>query len=378
VRPLASALVLAALLVWGVRASAIFAPPPRAVLSLRGLAAVPGDAVPGGLVGSVNSYALTVDGAKVLAALRPHGMYAIASTTKIMTAYLALTRLSPTTTLVVSPTILAGTAAQAAQGGVVMPLTDGERLTLPQVMDALLLPSANNAALLLAQQLDGSEAAFVRDMNRTAAAMGLRDTHFADPSGLNPATQSSALDLSRLAARALTVPAFAAYVTRQSAQVPGWSTVHNLNQLLTTYPGAIGVKTGNTDQAGFCLVFAARRDIDGSTVTLVGAVLGAQSMDRAFADATRLLNAGFATSRTREVLAAGRVVATLRRPGGPPLARLAVAQPLRLPGYDAAQGERLALREVRATAGDPRWQLVVQGAGGAVLARLPLRATPVA
>jgi D-alanyl-D-alanine carboxypeptidase (penicillin-binding protein 5/6) len=346
-----------------------WAPPPLRVVAdpvaLSPLAG-PGPALDAA-VGRVHAFVLEDDG-RIVAALRPKRPYPIASTAKIMTAFLALQSLPPTAPVTATAHDVAVTARQAAQGGVEMPVRVGERWTVRQLLQAMMLPSANNAAVLLAERAAGDEAAFVRRMNREAARLGMVDTHYADASGLSPRTQASALDLARLAGRALALPAFAALVSARTAPVPGWGRVVNLNRLLWTYPGAVGVKTGYTDQAGNCLVFAARRRVGGREVTVLGVLLGVDSPQSLFADAASMLDAGFAWAPARTLLPAGYAVGELER-GGREAGRLVLARALRVPAY-----ERLEPLDVRLGHGRPQgWRAVVVAPGGAVVAAAPVR-----
>src|SRR5207302_1877705 len=110
-----------------------------------------------------------------------------------------------------------------------------------------------------------------------AIALGMRQTHFADPSGFDPATVSTAADLVRLGRAVLAVPALADIVATRQATLPDGTQLRNLDTLLDTEPGWLGIKTGDSDAAGGCLLFAARRPPSGSSgppVEVVGAVLG--------------------------------------------------------------------------------------------------------
>lgn len=346
-----------------------WAPPPLQVvadpLALAPLAG-PGPALDAA-VGRLHAFVLEDDG-RIVAALRPDRPYPIASTAKIMTAFLALQSLPPTAPVTATAHDVAVTARQAAEGGVEMPVRAGERWTVRQLLQAMMLPSANNAAVLLAERAAGGEAAFVRRMNREAARLGMVDTHYADASGLSPRTQASALDLARLAGRALALPSFAALVSTRTAAVPGWGRVVNLNRLLWTYPGAVGVKTGYTEQAGNCLVFAARRRVDGREVTALGVLLGVASPQALFADAASLLDAGFAWAPARTLLPAGYAVGRLVR-GGRAVGRLVLARALRVPAYERL--EPLAVRLARIRTGG--WRAVVVAPGGVVVADAPVR-----
>ncbi len=201
-----------------------------------------------------------------------------ASTTKIMTALVALEhgRLDETVTV----------QASALVGGAKMGLVAGEQLTLEDLLYGLLLRSGNDAAVAIAQHVGGSVDGFVEMMNDEAARLGLKNTHFANPHGLdNIDHYTSAYDLLVITRRALANPVFARIVATTDYTV-GSHQMHNRNELLSTYPGADGVKTGTTTAAGECLVASATRDGH----QIVAVVLGSQ--DR-YADATVLLDYAF-------------------------------------------------------------------------------------
>lgn len=202
-----------------------------------------------------------------------------ASTTKMMTALVALERGN----LADSVTVDAGDLAVWSSSG----LQAGETLTLEDMLYTLLLPSDNAAAVAIARHIGGTEAAFVEMMNAKAAEWGLQDTHFVNPHGLDdPAHYSSAQDLAQIALHGLAEPTFARIVSTPAREVGG-RTLYNLNELLGTYPGAEGVKTGTTDEAGQCLVSAAGR-ADGRVLAVV---LGS---DDRFRDSRALLDYYFA------------------------------------------------------------------------------------
>jgi len=222
----------------------------------------------------------------VLWAKRPHQRRPIASTTKIMTAVLALEHLSPTKVLRVNP--LVTRVALNREG-----LRAHERVAVWKVMYGLLLFSGNDDALELAIATAGSKGAFLRLMNEKAAELGLHDTHYTSPSGVvDRGNHSSAYDLAALARYAMAIPRFRAITRTHIAHVK-WAkptyakTYVNKNLLLGTYRGADGVKTGWTTVAGHCLVVSARR---GGT-SLIAVVLHAPDP---YGDARRLLNFGFA------------------------------------------------------------------------------------
>jgi D-alanyl-D-alanine carboxypeptidase (penicillin-binding protein 5/6) len=224
----------------------------------------------------------------VLWAKRPHLRRPIASTTKIMTGLLALEHLPLTKVVRVNP--LVTRVALSREG-----LRAHERVAVWKLMDGLLLFSGNDDALQLAITTAGSRGAFLRLMNEKASELGLRDTHYTSPSGVvDRRNYSSAYDLAALARYAMAIPRFRAITRRRVAHVK-WAkptyakTYVNKNQLLGTYRGADGVKTGWTTIAGHCLVASARR---GET-RLIAVVL--HSPDP-YGDARRLLNFGFANS----------------------------------------------------------------------------------
>ncbi len=176
----------------------------------------------------------------------------IASTTKIMTGLLVCEAGDLDRTVTV-PETAAGTEGSS------MYLKSGETLTRRELLYGMMLHSGNDAALTLAISISGSEAAFVRQMNRRACALNLTQTHFANPHGLDSGENySTALDLARLAQAALQNEQFRAVVSTKTITCAG-RTLTNHNKLLWRYDGCIGVKTGYTRHAGRILVSAAER-----------------------------------------------------------------------------------------------------------------------
>ena len=176
----------------------------------------------------------------------------IASTTKIMTGLLVCEAGDLDRTVTV-PETAAGTEGSS------MYLKSGEMLTRRELLYGMMLHSGNDAALTLAISISGSEAAFVRQMNRRACALNLTQTHFANPHGLDSGENySTALDLARLAQAALQNEQFRAVVSTKTITCAG-RTLTNHNKLLWRYDGCIGVKTGYTRHAGRILVSAAER-----------------------------------------------------------------------------------------------------------------------
>jgi D-alanyl-D-alanine carboxypeptidase (penicillin-binding protein 5/6) len=209
---------------------------------------------------------------------------AIASVAKVMTAYLVLRdhplRLGedgPTITLTEAD--VADTDRRREQDESVVAVADGEQLTELQALQALLLPSANNVAAVLARWDAGSMYGFVEEMNATARSLGMTHTRYTDPSGYDDATVSTAVDQVRIVERAMRLPVFARVVATPSATLPVVGTVRNTNTLLG-YGGFVGVKTGSDHAAGGCFAFRANRWIDGKRTTITGVVLGQPGHDR--------------------------------------------------------------------------------------------------
>jgi D-alanyl-D-alanine carboxypeptidase (penicillin-binding protein 5/6) len=217
------------------------------------------------------------------AASRPRRM---ASTTKIMTALLAVEAGTVDDTVTVSAT---AAAADDVPGAATLGLRAGQRVEMEDLLTALMMRSGNDAAAVVAEHVAGSEAAFVEQMNVRAAELGLDDTSFVDASGLtdSAAHHASPRDLARLGEIAMADPAFADLVDDYRATLPDFGTLVSRNLLLDSYRGATGIKTGYTSLAGLCLVASATRD----GRTLYTAVLGS---DDNFADTRALLDHGFA------------------------------------------------------------------------------------
>jgi D-alanyl-D-alanine carboxypeptidase len=217
-----------------------------------------------------------LDSGQTLYALRSDDPVPPASTAKIMTALVVLQQADVDDEVTVSP-------GAAATTGSRMGLVAGETLTVRDLLYGLLVPSGNDAAVALAEHVAGSEADFVATMNQTASSMGLTATRFTDVHGLDqPGQTTSAADLEAMTRAALGYPLFVRAVSLPVVQVAG-RTLENTNELLGSYPGADGIKTGTTDAAGECLVASVTRQGH----RLLAVVLGSQ--DR-YADARAMLD----------------------------------------------------------------------------------------
>lgn len=214
----------------------------------------------------------------------------IASVAKVMTAYLVL-RDHPLQAGQDGPTItltdadVADTSRRRQQTESIVSVAAGEHLTERQALQALLLPSANNIAAVLARWDAGSADQFVARMNATARSLGMTDTRYTDPSGYDEATVSTAADQVRIVDQAMRLPVFATIVATPSATLPVAGTVHNTDTLLGHH-GFVGVKTGSDDAAGGCFAFQAIRWIAGKQTTITGVVLGQPGHDQITAGLT--------------------------------------------------------------------------------------------
>jgi D-alanyl-D-alanine carboxypeptidase (penicillin-binding protein 5/6) len=312
---------------------------------------------------------LVDDTHRVLLARRARVTRPNASTTKMVTALVVARRADPGEVVTVSQ-------RAAATGGGGLDLRAGERYTVRELLVALLLTSSNDASVALAEHVAGTEAAFVGAMNRLAERLGARRSSFVTPHGLDRLGHfSTAADLARVAEALLAHDLLGPIVAASRATItsPGGAlTLENRNALLETYRGAIGVKTGFTDDAGDVLVAAARR----RGRTLIAVALGARD---AAGDCRRMLDRGFARLASSVVLRAQRAVgAVVFDPAGATAATAATTvRGAWHPGavqlfLEPDPGVRPPLRP-----GDPLGDVVVRARGEAVARVAALAASPV-
>jgi serine-type D-Ala-D-Ala carboxypeptidase (penicillin-binding protein 5/6) len=224
-------------------------------------------------------------GAYVLAGGRPavspdEQPVPIASLAKVMTAYLVLKHdplhgADSGRQFVVDESDVVDTETWRREGQSIVDVTPGEQLTERDALMAILLPSANNIAVLVARQLDGSVVSFVAEMNRTARALGMSQTTYTDPSGYDAGTVSTALDQLRLARLVAADPTLAEMMATRSYGLPVAGEVTNTDTLLGR-DGFVGMKTGSDHAAGGCFMFRTKRHTDSGNVTVIGVVLGQQ------------------------------------------------------------------------------------------------------
>ena len=246
--------------------------------------------------------AVLIDGAsgRVLFAQNEDQMLPEASCTKIMTALLALENSA------LDEEVTAGKNAHGVTGTSIY-LSEGETLTMEQMLYGLMLRSGNDAAVAIAEHVAGSVEAFADLANARAAELDA-DAHFVNPHGLDAdGHAASALGLARIMRQAMTDPDFRTITGTQRKIIP-WvgneysRVLENKNRLLSTYEGATGGKTGFTSKAGRCLVFSAERD----GLELIGAVLNCYTW---FDTATVMLDYGFDHFRMERALERGQTAA---------------------------------------------------------------------
>ncbi len=275
---------------------------PRVWLAAAGaavlLAVVPAAPVAAGgapAISAPSAIVVEASSGDVVYARKPRERRPIASTTKLMTALVTLERVG-LGDVFTSPGY-SGEPAEPTIG-----LTAGERLSVRDLLTALLLESANDSAVTLAEGVAGSQDAFVREMNARARRLGLRDTSFSNPIGLDaPDNYSTAADLVKLAAALRRIPFARRTVDRREATIRTGRKVRRLensNDLLAESKSVNGVKTGHTNRAGYLLVGSATR----KGVTVYSAVLGEPSDAARNADSLALLDYGLSRYRLARIV----------------------------------------------------------------------------
>lgn len=244
---------------------------------------------------------IDAESGQVLFSLNPKRQLPMASVTKLMTLYLAF-RAIDQGRVHLSERVFASEAAHDVKGSQIW-LAPGEQMTVDHLLRAVAVGSANDAAYALGEFLGGSEPTFVVEMNRTARSLGMTGTHFSNPHGLSQTGHyATAEDLAKLARAAVDTPRLLSYTrmwedrsVRDGKGGKLW--LINQNRLLRQFPGADGLKTGYTTEAGYCIVATARR---GST-RMIAVVLGAPSSKARFEDAASMMSWGFTHYRTLPV-----------------------------------------------------------------------------
>ena len=303
----------------------------------------------------------------VLFAHNEHERRPMASTTKIMTALVALENAALQDVATVSREAVQVPGSDAG-------LRPGQTLTVLELLHGLLLPSGNDAANVIAEHVAGSQPAFVDLMNARAHELGALRTRFANAHGLDaPDHYSTAYDLAIIARAAMRFPTFSQIVATKVFEPASISrTWRNTNRLLWSFEGVEGVKTGTTSGAGYCLVAAASR----SGMRLIAVVLG--SPDR-YDDAVRLLEYGFERFHLLTLAAHGQVLAQVQVPGGLVPLDAVVDGDFRIVARDEDINRlqvRVVLDALRPPirAGQPVGRLEVEAGPDQALARVPILA----
>lgn len=220
----------------------------------------------------------------------PHALRSCASITKVMTLCLVFEAID-SGQLSLDQTLTASAHA-ASMGGSDIWLEEGESMTVDDLIKATVIMSANDAAVVLAEAVAGSEEAFVTQMNEKAQQLGMNDTVFKNCNGLDEEGHvTSAYDVALMSRELIRHEKVFDYTLTWMDSVRGGETqLVNTNKLIRGYPGITGLKTGTTGQAGSCITATAERE----GLSLIAVVLGADSTDHRFQDAAALLDYGFA------------------------------------------------------------------------------------
>ncbi|HEY2477215.1 MAG TPA: hypothetical protein VGI17_00620 [Solirubrobacterales bacterium] len=263
----------------------------------------------------------------------------IASVAKVMTAYLTLKQfpLAPGAEgfrVRIAPAEVNEERERVALDQSTVEVKAGEVLSERQLLEALMLPSANNIAALLAVHDAGSIDAFVKEMNQAASELGMSQTTYTDPSGFEESTVSTASDQVKLARMTMQDPTFAQIVAKPAARLPVVGRVPNYNELVG-HDGYVGIKTGSDEAAGGCLLFAKRMTVGGKTFTVLGAIFGqhdGELVSAALAGADQLADSVAAGIKDRVAVPAGATVMTLENADGNRVA-VKTARPLHEVGW---------------------------------------------
>jgi D-alanyl-D-alanine carboxypeptidase (penicillin-binding protein 5/6) len=270
---------------------------------------------------AVHASAYVIEDARtgeVLASSHAHEHLPIASLTKMMTVLLALEHHKLTDVVTVDK-------RAAVVGESTINLRTGEQLTVRDLIKGALIQSANDAAAALALSMAPDFASFARMMNAKAAALGLHDSHFVRPDGLDvPDQYSSATDVTKLARVLMQTRFVRDTVDEQTATIAGGRTLYTWDDLLSLFPRTIGVKTGHTNEAGWCQVAAAR----GPGVTVYATLLGGPTRSVRNIDLESLLIWGLAQFRVVPVVQPARTYATAEVPYGKRPLELVAAKPV--------------------------------------------------
>lgn len=243
-----------------------------------------------------------------------------ASVAKVMTA-LAVLKQHPLKAGEQGPTITISQddvdeyARTVAMDGSNVPVSLGEEISEYQALQALLLPSANNMAHTLARWAYGSDEKYLTFVNNFAKSLGMQQSYFDDASGFSPKTVSTAQDLVKLAVNAMDNPVIAEIAAQTDATIPVAGRIYNVNMLLGK-DGIVGVKTGNTEEAGGCFMAAAVRVVNGQKITAVSVIMGSPNLYTALKNSVPLINSVLDGFETKTIVKAGEAVGSYSVPWG--------------------------------------------------------------
>lgn len=258
---------------------------------------------------------VSVTGLGLIATSGSDGSRPIASVTKMMTAYVIL-KSKPLEPGQPGPSITITSADQSRyltmlnQDQSVMPVSAGQSFTQLELLQGLLIPSANNFGEILANWDAGSTAAFVTKMNAEARELGMTNTIYTDVSGFSSGTTSTPADQLILARAAMANPVFAQIVAMDEVRLPGIGLVDSTNMALGS-DGVVGIKTGYTEEAGGNLAYAARRQAAGGEIEIIGMVFGQEDRPAAFTATRNIVNSIAQGVQSAQVITAGQPVAVL-------------------------------------------------------------------
>jgi len=248
------------------------------------------------------------DTGKVLYSIHPNKELPPASMTKIMTLLLIFQALDRNEIALTDKVSVSEHAA--SMGGTQIFLEPGEEMTVEDLIKAIAIGSANDASMALAEYIAGSEEAFVKRMNDEAKKLGLKHTHFSNPTGLPTENHySSAHDMAVMAKALLRYPDVLKYTSlyedylRENTDNKFW--LVNTNKMLKTYPGVDGLKTGYTQEAKYCLTATAKKN----DMRVIAVVMGAPSAKERNKQVAKLLNYAFANYKTKKLVNQGQAVA---------------------------------------------------------------------
>lgn len=233
-----------------------------------------------------------------------HEKMPMASVTKIMTMLIAMENID-SGKMSYDDTVI-GSAYAKSMGGSTIFLDEGEQLSVNDILKGIAVASGNDAAVAMAEHIAGSAPAFVEMMNKRAAELGMKDTHFVNCNGLDAdGHYSSAYDIALMSRELLKHPGIHKFTTIWMDSLrDGKFTLSNTNKLVRFYDGCTGLKTGSTSKAGFCISATAKRN----NMHLIAVIMAAPTSKQRQADASALLNYGFSTYSVTDAVTKGEKI----------------------------------------------------------------------